>query len=271
MNEHVTTSDGAVAAESASTWRLRREGIVALLYVAAFVVWEATAMPALVALVICAKLAVPEIMTGWWLRRFDPDWRRGRVCFWFHLSYGLWKMAVAATALVLTGIFVAIVLAKVGRAPFLGVLGPMLRGAVLTAGAGYGLSFLATYVAMILAWRHGVRVWLGKAQHLSRRQGFWPPRGGGWNKAPLVGLTTLILTLYFVGTFGAVVIGMTLAPRVGRAGVGPMVAFTTAGLLVLLFVVIHLFQSVHRHFFAEKIEDCWPEVPEEVVLSTQSS
>jgi hypothetical protein len=50
-----------------------------------------------------------------------------------------------------------------------------------------------------------------------------------------------------------------------------MVAFTTAGLLVLLFVVIHLFQSVHRHFFAEKIEDCWPEVPEEVVLSTQSS
>ena len=64
MNEHVTTSDGAVAAESASTWRLRREGIVALLYVAAFVVWEATAMPALVALVICAKLAEPEIITG---------------------------------------------------------------------------------------------------------------------------------------------------------------------------------------------------------------
>lgn len=244
---------------------------MALLYVAAFVVWEATAMPALVALIICAKLAIPEIITGWWLRRFDPDWRRGRVCFWFHLSFGLWKMAVAATALVLGGIIAAMVLARVGKAPFLGILGPMLRGAVLTAGAGYGLSFLATYVAILLAWWHGVRVWLGKAQHLSRRQGFWPPRGGGWNRAPLVGLTTLILTLYMVGTFGAVVMGMTLAPRMGRVGVGPVVALTASVLLVLLFVVIHLFQWAHRHFFAETIEDCWPEVPDEVVTAAKSS
>lgn len=251
--------------------RFRGQGVVALLYLMAFVAWEATAMPALVAVILCSKLALHEFATGWWLLRFDPDWRRGRVCFWFHLAWGLWKMAVAATAMLLGGVLVAVLLARFGRAPFLAFLGPILRGAVLTAGAGYGLSFLATYIALSSAWWHGVRVWLGSAQHRSRREGFWPPRGGGSNRAPMVGLTTLILTLYAVGAGGLAALGMVIAPRFAGLGAGPVAALTGAGLLSSLFVIIHLFQSANRRFFAEKIEDCWPDEPAESVAVIPSS
>ena len=128
----------------------------------------------------------------------------------------------------LGGVVLAVLLARFGRAPFLGFIGAILRGAVLTAGAGYGLSFLVTYIALASAWWHGVRVWLGSAQHRSRREGFWPPRGGGANRAALVGLTTLILTLYGVGAIGLVTLGMVIAPRFAGLGAGPVAALRTA-------------------------------------------
>lgn len=270
MTEISSEEESATARQRPSSWRIRSQGIVALLYLMAFVAWEATSMPALVAVILCSKLALHEVATGWWLLRYDPDWRRGRVCFWFHLSWGLWKMAVAATALLLGGVVAAVVLARFGRAPFLGFMGSILRGAVLTAGAGYGLSFLVTYIALASAWWHGVRVWLGSAQHRSRREGFWPPRGGGANRAALVGLTTLILTLYAVGAMGLVTMGVVIAPRFAGLGAGPVAALTAAGLLCSLFVIIHFFQSANRRFFAEKIEDCWPDSPGESVTAIQS-
>ena len=53
-------------------------------------------------------------------------------------------------------------------------------------------------------------------------------------------------------------------------GAGPVAALTSAGLLCSLFVIIHLFQSANRKFFAEKIEDCWPDAPGESVTAIHS-
>jgi hypothetical protein len=85
-----------------------------------------------------------------------------------------------------------------------------------------------------------------------------------------VGLTTLILTLYGVGAIGLVTLGMVIAPRFAGLGAGPVAALTSAGLLCSLFVIIHLFQSANRKFFAEKIEDCWPDAPGESVTAIHS-
>lgn len=249
-------------------WRIPGKALVPLLLVLAFAAWEITSDPALSALILCFKQAQAEVATGWWLWRYDPDRSRGRVCFWFHLGWGLWKTALGATLLVLGGVVAAVFLARFGRAPLMGFLAPLLRGALLTAGAGYGLSLLVTYIALIAAWWHGVRVWLGNAQHLARQEGFWPPRVKEFNKAPTMGLAALVITL-FAGIFTMVGVFFTMDMPPGMAnqagGLWPVILngiFLVAGVIGYSALVIFLFQAADRKF-AMKIEDCWPDLPGE--------
>src|SRR5437763_14614346 len=62
-----------------------------------WLLYECTSQPGLAAAVTCAKFGWSDWRAGWWLRRVDPDERRGRTCFWFYLAYGLWKVAVMAS------------------------------------------------------------------------------------------------------------------------------------------------------------------------------
>src|SRR4051812_15316482 len=66
------------------------------LFLLGWLLYEATSQPGLAAAVTCAKFGWSDWRAAWWLRRVDPDWRRGRTCFWFYLAFGLWKVAVMA-------------------------------------------------------------------------------------------------------------------------------------------------------------------------------
>src|SRR5215475_3477379 len=76
-------------------WRLSVSWYALLLL--GWLLYEATSQPELAAAVTCAKFGWSDWRAAWWLRRVDPDWRRGRTCFWFYLAYGLWKVAVMAS------------------------------------------------------------------------------------------------------------------------------------------------------------------------------
>jgi hypothetical protein len=66
--------------------------------------YECTAQPGLAAAVACAKFGWADLRSVLWLRRVDPDRRRGATCFWGYLTFGLWKVAVASTlAMILLG------------------------------------------------------------------------------------------------------------------------------------------------------------------------
>src|SRR6266566_1511806 len=69
------------------------------LLVVGWALYELTTQPALGAVAVCLKFGWEDFRTARWLRRRDPDRRRGRACFWLYVGNGLWKTAVVAVVM----------------------------------------------------------------------------------------------------------------------------------------------------------------------------
>ena len=70
-----------------SVWN--RALVWSTLALVAWVGFELTAQPAVVAAVFCSKVGWNDFLTAVWLRRRDPHPGRGRACSWFCLSAGV--------------------------------------------------------------------------------------------------------------------------------------------------------------------------------------
>jgi hypothetical protein len=223
-----------------------------------WLLYEFTAQPGLAAAVTCAKFGWADLCTARWLRRVDPDRLRGRTCFWFYLAFGMWKVALTATALMI----VLVLLAACFRRPAGNGLAPVVGGTLAAAGLGFGLTFLTTYVAVGSALCNGVKVWLGSAPHRARAERFWPPYEGRINAGPLVAVTTLVMTMW------AVLIASVSAILVWRpAG--------WSGFLLLLGIVaatlpvgLEVFRFLDGRVFARSPQECWDADPDEIIYQT---
>src|SRR6266571_5337383 len=128
------------------------------LFLLGWLLYEATSQPGLAAAVTCAKFGWSDWRVAWWLRRVDPDWRRGQTCFWFYLAYGLWKVAVMSLVVIF---LLALAGSMLRRPPAWaqgGGMPPAAVGVLVAAGLGLGLSFFVTYVSVWSALRNGVKV-----------------------------------------------------------------------------------------------------------------
>jgi hypothetical protein len=225
------------------------------LLLAGWLLYELTADPGLASAVACAKFGWADLRAACWLRRIDPDRRRGLTCFWCYLAFGLWKVAVMAT---LTMILLGFLEALLGGGRRAGANNPSLVvGTLAAAGVGFVLSFLTTYVALWSALRSGVRIWLGVAPHRARTGRFWPPQHGKVNFAPYVAFTTLVFTVWLLV---GLIIGLVLAwqPR-GAVGIGCLVLV----MLTLIGSVISAFPFLAGRLFARSPLECWQVEPGE--------
>lgn len=235
------------------------------LLVAAWLLYECTAQPALAALVVCLKFGWTDLRTALWLRRVDPDRCRGIACFWWYLTFGLWKVALMGTmTVVLLGFIGALI--DNGRPPANNrPASPVLDGALVAALIGFGLSFLSSYVALWKALRHGVRIWLGIAPHRTRAGRFWPPSEGRTNFAPYVTFTTLVLTVWAAALLALAAI-LAWQPR------GGLEAFLIlTGMLVLIAGMIMIFPVLARSVSARTPRDCWNAGPGEAAYQDAGS
>jgi hypothetical protein len=230
------------------------------LLLAGWLLYECTAQPGLAAAVACAKFGWTDVQAACWLRRVDPDRRRGTTCFWCYLTFGLWKVAVMATVVMILLGFLG-TLFDAGPPPPGNNPSPVLGGALVAAGVGFGLSFLTTYVALWSALRNGIRIWLGVAPHRARAGRFWPPSHGQVNFAPYVAFTTLVLTVWAVV---ALVVAVLLfwQPRPVR---GPGAGFILLVILALGCIkgLLISFPVLARRLFARSPPECWPVEPGE--------
>jgi hypothetical protein len=224
-----------------------------VLLLAGWLLYECTAQPGLAAAVACAKFGWADLRSAFWLRRVDPDRRRGATCFWGYLTFGLWKVAVMSTLIM---VLLGTLEAKMNRnpPPVAANNGPsaVLGGALAAFGVGFGLSVPAAYVAAGSALRNGVRLWLGVAPNRARRGRFWPPCHGKVNFAPYVGFTTVVVTvsLLVVG-----VLALALAWRPG----GPVAPAVLAVVLVgAIATLVSTFNAVGQRLFARSPQECWP-------------
>lgn len=235
--------------DRAGGWKPRLTWPALILF--GWLLYEATAQPGLAAAVTCAKLGWSDFRVAYWLRRVDPDRRRGRACFWFYVAFGLWKVAVLATAVMFTLLFLGS-LVHPGRRRFGGPgVSPVLAGVLVAAGVGFGLSFLATYVALWSAIRSRVKVWLGSAPHRARAGRFWPPCHGLTNAAPFVTVTTLILTLW------AFLLSLLVLGMIGGRLQVVFLGLLLAGVFLAFPAIALAFRMLDRRVFAQTPHECW--------------
>jgi hypothetical protein len=240
-----------------------------MLLLLGWLLYELTAQPALGVAAVCLKFGWEDFRTAGWLRRRDPDRRRGRAAFWLYTASGLWKSAITASVMIFAFAFVK-GLQEANRAPAprgqpRDGIPPQVIGALLTAFGSYVLSTLATCAALFLALWYRLKLWLDAGVHRARRDNLWPPPDDPaprTNKAGRVVLTALILTI-FTGGFAALV-----AVAVGVSG-RQLDAF---GLLLVLAVLVLLMFGVPvailvgrdllaRRVFAAAPSECWGTVP----------
>src|SRR5262245_45921808 len=92
MNEF----DEASATDDAPRRRFSVFNLAALLALA-WLVYEATAQPALGAVLACLKFGWDDWRTSIWLWRTDPNRGRARACLWAYFAAGLWRAAIVGT------------------------------------------------------------------------------------------------------------------------------------------------------------------------------
>lgn len=164
------TDDALEPRDPAARWRppFGLLGIIVL----ACLVYEATHSPALASVLVSLKFGGEEFLTARWLRRKDPDPRRGRSLYWLYASWGVWKSA--AVALLMATAFAAVAATQ----PNAGVLELTLSAwlsTVLIAVAGFVASVGLATAAGLLARRGQYRLWLDSGVNAARRRGCWPP------------------------------------------------------------------------------------------------
>ncbi len=248
---------GPDEATSRRTWRWHLGWPAVLL--AGWLLYECTAQPAIGVIVACAKFGWADVRTAWWLRRIDPDSGRGRACFWWYVTFGLWKVAVTATlamGLLVYGVAMA-GQGQPGKLP----PSPVLQGALIAAACGFGLSFFSSYVALWAAWHHGVRIWLGIAPHRARAGRFWPPCHGQTNIAPYVLFTTMIFTISV-----SVAVLFDILLHCNGNGRDPLKYLVILLIPGTVGATVLVFRSLADHLIARTPQECWPALSSECAL-----
>jgi len=256
--------DNEIAAENEA--RESRNSFLAwpVLLALGWVLYEITAQPNVAIICICLKFGWDDFRTGFWLRRTDPVRSRAWACFWLSIGSGFWRAAITATIAIIASLwFFEPRQAPQGAArPAAGNWVPWGQGALLTAGVGFGLSALATYLALWLGLRNRIKFWLGSGVHRARRRNHWPPYEANsglneQNKGSGVIFTALILLdlliLLTVGILCAVVArplpDIALIVIVVLAGAG----IPSLGALSILFQRDY----IKRRLLASAPWQCW--------------
>lgn len=237
----------------------------------ALILFELTAQPGLTAVVACAKFGWENFLAACWLRRTDPDPRRGRACFWFYVAAGLWRVSItAAVAMVLlavVGVVTELPGNPGGQQP--NNVSAMFVAVLFQALIGFVLSALTTVLAICVAIRHRAKIWVDTRVHRACRQGLWPPPYWRKNIVGRLVVTTGILLLI------AVFMTLLLAPLLfgpapgahAAADIGIVCFFLVFELTVMFggaFAVLAFRDRLKRSVIASTPWECWPELLESV-------
>jgi hypothetical protein len=218
------------------------------------VLYELTNQPALGTAGLCLKFGWEDFKTANWLYRYDPRRARGRACWWLYTAAGFWKAAGVA---LLTNAVVILGLAYLlwhARAPAVDRLMRSFVGAgVTTMGGCIIAAFMAT-VAVGIAWRNGVRLWLDGTATRARRANVWPPVGPDFPRANR--LVWLLVTAAYVSYTFAMIVAVQFIERLKQAGPGDLLlgALAWCTLIVPALIASRLQLAVGAHSAAQ----CWP-------------
>jgi hypothetical protein len=247
--------------------RRRPSLVLPVLLAIGFLVYELTAQPGLGAAIACTKFGWNDFLTARWLRRRDPNRRRGRAEFWLFVAAGLWKTAVTGVVVIFC---VGFLEAALRPAPQPGQAPPppsdAIVGAILTAFFGFTLCTVATGRAFIAALRFRIRLWIDGPVHYDRRANRWPPEGnsdGRKNRAGTILFTALFLGMLVVLGLFRFVLRSALCGWAGGGPRGQQIAETLTNLFCFgVFLIFPVLILVCRDILgqlalARSPAECW--------------
>lgn len=243
-----------------------------LIFAVAFVVTELTAHPALGVGVLCLKFGWDDFRTALWLRRRDPNRRRGAVCSWFYLSSGLWRVFLWSFALMLMAIiFLVATEPPLVRGPNRDPAPPPeMITCLCMCLASFAVATMFTVLAVGFAWRCRIKVWISGTISRSRRLNEWPPRPiqgllnqsnllKGW----LIGTGAGLFVFLFVAGIALILAGVkVMLPRqLGNNQKTAVLVAVIIGvgipLLTAIFILV-VRGHVLRRIEATSPAECWP-------------
>jgi hypothetical protein len=220
----------------------------------AWIVFKLTAEAALGVVVLCVKFGWNDLLTAIWLRCVDPCRHRANACGWFYVPSAILRVSFVAVLLMF-----AIAL---GAPAQMGAPIEFVTAAI-EAFVGLGLLLVTTWFAFVVAWRHGVKVWVDSAIHQARRDRTWPPqhycRANSAGYLLIVALAipaSLLIVAFMLGVF-------TLAEAFGGQNEFTALACTAAVFASVAFVAFVVWSigwlkdRASRIVVADVPDECW--------------
>jgi hypothetical protein len=222
---------------------------------AAWLILELTASPALPAVVLCLRRGSDDFLTGMWLWSTDPTRGRGRACAWFSFARGVTRIVVMAGILTVVVVKFMEFQNWLRGAPLRQDDSQWLSACFWLMATGLPVATLLALIACASARRHSVKVWLDPGLHAARLARQWPPALFG--QSNLVDLPYLVM----LGVVSALVVTVAVValalPAPQPWGI-PLEEFIGLGLFLLLCVLVpvQLFRSTSG-IRAQHVEECW--------------
>lgn len=164
----------------------------AAVFAVGFIVTELTTHPVIGGVIACSKFGWGDFRNALWLRRTDPHRVRGRVCSWFYVAVGFWKIAFTSMPSAIVYSVVFHVFEQIRGRPAANDLPLFLIAMSLTAVACFTLSGLLSCWSFFLAVRNQVKVWIDNSVSDARRRDRWPPLGVAPNLAGVLLVSALV-------------------------------------------------------------------------------
>lgn len=244
-----------------------------LILAAAVVVTELTTHPSVGVTVLCLKFGWNDFRTGLWLRRRDPNQRRGAVCSWFYFSSGFWRVCVWSFALSIVAALVLHAIAEVQQAargaPPNGNAPPPVEvvTSLIVWLVSSGIATILTVIAGIKAWRHRTKVWISGSIAESRRRNEWPPRPV-YRGRPTINLMSVLRLptgiLMFIALFLIAFVPFVVfvvrpnGPPPARIGSTAIILWLIVSFVGALTIVV-LSSGTYLRLVAFSPYECWPD------------
>lgn len=226
----------------------------------AWLLFELSVDPAISVMVASIGLGWNHFLSSLWLWRRDPDRKRGRACAAFYLAAGFWRI----TALTFVLIAVATIISLVLNFQH-GKKDELVTGiAMLIVLLCFLLAGLTTCVAVMLAMRRKLKVWLDPQIRIARRHRQWPPRSPGPNRLGGV-ITSTVSLLAIVELFvGYGFLGWLIVQQQNNGpkniAIGVAVCITAVlPIVVAAGTVLGGREWAQRKLTAKTPHECWPE------------
>lgn len=224
----------------------------------AWLLFELFAQPVLSIAAASLKFGLDDFLNGLWLWRKDPDRGRGRTCGMFYVAAGFWQITVMTLLLSVLGMMLVVIVdAANGPQPADGAEEAALGAgvSVLIVGLCFVSSSVCTWLALVLARRYRVKVWLDGSLRYARRNGDWPPYSRGTNRVGRVVTSALIFFVLSITVAG--IFALMAIPGAQAMGLGWTVVSTLICLCVSALFGFVVRGWVEHHVTAAKPADCW--------------